>query len=441
MILHFLLSLLLRFLHVGITFLCSISGRTMEEMKYALCILSAYPLSHLYSLIKQRHLKHLISITISSIYCYICFDMLSLIHITSLAMFAYCVALYSPTKYHPEWIVFTVSMFQLSALHIYRMWNNYMLWTIEVTGVIMLTVIKVTSFTFNVVDKRKEGSQPAQPEVLEWLGYIYFFPSFLTGPTIEFEDYRDLTYNENQPNKNISSYSTLKSALLFVPLLFAQSYFDVNYLVSDEFTHRSLKFKFMFCYLVMLVIRSKYYFAWLISEANCLASGLNAEQAENVKIIKVETGQSPHQVLSSWNICTAKWLKKYVYQRLTEKHHFQRYIATFCTNLVSAFWHGFYPGYYLTFISGGIATEVAKKVRHNIRPLFTYNAVLKLLYDICCFFVTMTLITYSGLPFQLYGLKLSLLAWKNTYFIGHIILAIGLGTSIIAGKLVRVKTN
>ena len=36
---------------------------------------------------------------------------------------------------------------------------------------------------------------------------------------------------------------------------------------------------------------------------------------------------------------------------------------------MSALWHGFYPGYYLTFLSCALFQEVARLLRRHLRPL------------------------------------------------------------------------
>lgn len=49
-----------------------------------------------------------------------------------------------------------------------------------------------------------------------------------------------------------------------------------------------------------------------------------------------------------------------VYLRLTPEGKKPTLLTTICTYSVSAFWHGFYPGYYIFFLTASIYTEVAK---------------------------------------------------------------------------------
>jgi lysophospholipid acyltransferase len=55
----------------------------------------------------------------------------------------------------------------------------------------------------------------------------------------------------------------------------------------------------------------------------------------------------------------------YVYWRLPSGP-----IATYGTYFVSAFWHGFYPGYYMFFIYAALLTETARVARRVLRPYF-----------------------------------------------------------------------
>lgn len=78
---------------------------------------------------------------------------------------------------------------------------------------------------------------------------------------------------------------------------------------------------------------------------------LYRNRVTNVDIIAYETADNIKSLLDTWNMNTNKWLKNYVYLRVTppgKKPNFFSTIATFGT---SAIWHGFYPGYYRKHIS------------------------------------------------------------------------------------------
>src|SRR5947199_3013233 len=111
--------------------------------------------------------------------------------------------------------------------------------------------------------------------------------------------------------------------------------------------------------------RFKYYGVWKMAEGACILSGLGFngynkdgsirwDRVTNVSPINLETAQNSKEYLEAWNQNTNKWLKNYVYLRVTprgKKPGFRSAMATFTT---SAVWHGFYHGYYLTFVTAGL---------------------------------------------------------------------------------------
>jgi len=58
-------------------------------------------------------------------------------------------------------------------------------------------------------------------------------------------------------------------------------------------------------------------------------------------------------LLDNWNRSTTYWLRFVIYDRVH---------STVPVFFFSAFWHGFYAGYYLTFFTGGILIHSARLV-------------------------------------------------------------------------------
>ena len=113
-------------------------------------------------------------------------------------------------------------------------------------------------------------------------------------------------------------------------------------------------------------------------------------------IVKVEFAENFKMVTDKWNRKTNSWLRYYVYMRLYPREGKAPFSVTMLTYLTSAFWHvrgpanerrwrgkargvahaiviapcrdgllmlaqGFYAGYYMTFMSGAVVTEVARR--------------------------------------------------------------------------------
>ena len=109
--------------------------------------------------------------------------------------------------------------------------------------------------------------------------------------------------------------------------------------------------------------RCKYYHAWILADAVCKMSGLGYDRSKktwnlvsNVDAFAFEIGLNLKESLDFWNIGTMKWLRHVVYERSPP------HLRTGLVYMVSAFWHGFYPGYYITFFSGALFTFAATDV-------------------------------------------------------------------------------
>jgi hypothetical protein len=63
----------------------------------------------------------------------------------------------------------------------------------------------------------------------------------------------------------------------------------------------------------------------------------------NMDILGFEFAQSFRESSRAWNKGTQNWLERYVYTRTGN--------SLMATYFISAFWHGFYPGYYFFFMS------------------------------------------------------------------------------------------
>lgn len=118
-------------------------------------------------------------------------------------------------------------------------------------------------------------------------------------------------------------------------------------------------------------------------------------------------------MLDNWNIGTVLWLRRIVYERVP--HH--RTLAVF---VLSALWHGFYPGYYMAFTTCGLMVEAARKVRRTCRPHFQGSRVSSRLYDIMTCAVTIFCLTFTTVPFVALESRIGLEYWRSVYYFGHV---------------------
>ena len=73
-------------------------------------------------------------------------------------------------------------------------------------------------------------------------------------------------------------------------------------------------------------------------------------------LICLKTATSLKVLLDNWNVQTALWLRRICYERAPPK------LKMGLTYMLSAFWHGFYPGYYFCFIGAIPFTALARQV-------------------------------------------------------------------------------
>lgn len=114
---------------------------------------------------------------------------------------------------------------------------------------------------------------------------------------------------------------------------------------------------------------------------------------------------------------TNLWLKQYVYRPLIDMGVETQAICVIMTNLVSALWHGFYPGYYITFLGGGLCTIIGRFWRRTVTQYIEnryseYPTVLSI-YNNTKIFIMLIVMNLISVPFLLYSYENTLTVIKN----------------------------
>jgi len=340
-------------------------------------------------------------------------------------------------------------MAYMSGAHIYRMYTDYLGWHLDFTGPQMLLTQSLTALAYQLHDGRRlrkgekleeayleAKSMQDVPHLFDYYAFVYFFPAFLAGPSHQFKDFMHLCDGSLFPEKKCpptvlpSLYATAR-ALLFAPAFFLVAWWPVTITTQAEFGTHNIVYQLAYLWVGFAIFRCRYYFGWYLSEAAFVSSGAGYsdngkwDRVRNVKPLKVEFAENIRGITSNWNICTANWLKYYVYYRLPVS------IRTYGTYFVSAFWHGFYPGYYSFFIYAAFLTETARLARRLLRPFFIVpgskpekGTSFKVLYDVMGTVLTMTLTNFGGIGFVVLSGELTWAALKNQYFYGYILVPV-----------------
>jgi lysophospholipid acyltransferase len=300
------------------------------------------------------------------------------------------------------WIAFVGLMGHLSVNQLTRQFLNDP-GIIDITGAQMVLVMKLTAFCWNVADGRlpekdlsdfqKERAIKKLPNLLDFAGYVLFFPSLFAGPAFDYIEYKrwiETTMFElpagTDPSKKPPTRkkrkiprsgipATWKAATgIFWILAFLKlsGFYYPDLFIADKFTTYAFSRRVFMLYMLGVTTRLKYYGVWSLTEGACILSGLGYngvdpatgkvswDRLRNVNPWGVESAQNTRAYLGSWNINTNNWLRNYMYLRVTPRGKKPGFRASMATFVTSAFWHGFYPGYYLTFILASFIQTVAK---------------------------------------------------------------------------------
>lgn len=108
------------------------------------------------------------------------------------------------------------------------------------------------------------------------------------------------------------------------------------------------------------------------------------------------------------------WLKNYVYFRLYTEEEIRgspakANVSQYVTFIVSALWHGFYPSYYVGFISTALLNQLSK---YLFKSFTYYQPILDKfylfqnpLYILTRYILTTHFLNFCGIIFQLLDLK------------------------------------
>ncbi|KAF3925990.1 hypothetical protein ABW20_dc0107411 [Dactylellina cionopaga] len=203
----------------------------------------------------------------------------------------------------------------------------------------------------------------------------------------------------------------------------ASSMFSVEFALSDPFLDYGILRRIWYLYWMMLGARFKYYGIWTLTEGACILAGLGYngldenkrirwDRVNNIDAWQLETAQNSRAVLEAWNKNTNKWLRNYIYLRVTPKGKKPGFRSSMATFVTSAFWHGFYPGYYLAFVTASLVQTTAK---YGTKP-----TKYKTYYDLFGAIITQATLAYMSAPFIVLGWNDSLTLWSRVWFYLHV---------------------
>lgn len=443
--------------------LAEMTGLTIDQVNYTV----SQVVSLLMAIILRKCLhpndvsatsRHIFATTVGIVLIYFCHGK-HMIHVVASPVLCYISLMFlSPNISHK--VVLVIAVGYLSYVHLMRQIYSYGSYVLDITGPMMLITQKLTSLAFSLHDGRhrqenalnpdqKQQAIKKMPSFLEFFSYTCHFQALMTGPLVFYTDYIEFIEGKNfsktthvcitgmngvleekplkHPSPNMAVLKKLFASLTFgILLLKVTPLFPIQRVAEEEFAQRVPFFrKILYVILASSVVRFKYYHAWILADAICNASGLGFngydnqgvarwDLMSNVEVFNVETSISWRDFLIGWNKGTMLWLRRIAYERAP-------YQRTLVTYILSALWHGFYPGYYVTFLTGAMLTLSSRAIRRSIRPYFKTNSSLSFLYDVITCLSTRVIVAYVATPFVLLELEPSLYFYRHLYYFIHVI--------------------
>ncbi|XP_077990303.1 membrane-bound glycerophospholipid O-acyltransferase 2-like [Glandiceps talaboti] len=360
----------------------------------------------------------------------------------------------SPRVMHK--FVFTFAVVYMSGVHISQQMKSVNIYLMDHIGPMMVMTEKVTSLAFSLRDGltrdeselsplQKKMATKRMPTILEYYSYIFYFQALVVGPVCFYNNYIDfiegrhivpyvlktkdgkeiVVHKEPPVWKVVFGKLLFSIAMAAILLKLVPRYPLMGNVNNTEVFNSSLLYKFWYVWVSVEVAKSKYFFAWIYADAVNNASGLGFngydekgtakwDLVTNIDVKGFETATSLKVLIDCWNKQTNVWLRYVCYDRVP----FQKTLLTF---ILSSMWHGFFPGYFWTFIQGAFITAAGKRIRQNIRPYFQGSKGTRTFYDIVTWFGTHIALAYLILPFTLLKNDVIINYYSSMYFSIHII--------------------
>ncbi|KAJ2766946.1 Lysophospholipid acyltransferase, partial [Coemansia nantahalensis] len=182
-----------------------LGGVPADNVALIVGVLLSYVLAHAFQRIpcSMPAAKHLFSVVASAISYGIVQDHVDgVVHLAAGSVVAYILMRTLRGRAMPR-AVFAMAMLHLSYSHIWRQVSEIQNGRVQqdYTGAQMVFVMKITSLANCIYDGQRRdqaaltsyqrrNAVAAVPGLLEYLGYVFFFPPFAIGPSFELATYR-----------------------------------------------------------------------------------------------------------------------------------------------------------------------------------------------------------------------------------------------------------
>ncbi|XP_006000687.1 lysophospholipid acyltransferase 7 [Latimeria chalumnae] len=307
---------------------------------------------------------------------------------------------------------------------------------------------EMTSFSKSAVI----GQLSRIPNLWEILCYNYCYIGLMTGPFYRYKTYQDWLM-QAEPT-SIPSWKPLLLRLKPTPFfgaafLLVSYLFPLEYVRSDEFYTRPFLFRLFYMVPVFFVFRMRFYVAWVFAEGGCIAAAFGAypkearsrsgggptveyspthrctdgtpvlleydyETVRNIDCYNTDFCVKVKHGMRYWNMTVQWWLAQYVYKNAPVKSYV---FGSAWTMLISAYWHGIHPGYYLSFLTIPLCLAAEGAMERGLRCRL--SGAGQSAFDWVHWFLKMRAYDYMCMGFVLLTYSDTIRYWRAIYFAIH----------------------
>lgn len=173
----------------------------------------------------------------------------------------------------------------------FRAYGSYVL---DHTGPLMVMVIKLTSFAYDLDDDAKLEKQKsvktiehvAKVDFIDFLSFLLFFPGLLAGPAMTYHEYQNFMNMKmfegvNMFEDNILKERTKKTRTkilygycFMLVYLIGRKFLKLPFFYDSYFLSLPFLVKILILHINAFIERCKYYFVWTIAEASLISIGI-----------------------------------------------------------------------------------------------------------------------------------------------------------------------
>lgn len=293
-------------------------------------------------------------------------------------------------------LVSFLSFVFLVGMHAYRYFTDYHGNYNSIINVMMIQIPRNLYFYLFICNQLTAGTANGQPPLIpsfyDYFCFMFNYSGLMTSPVFSFEEHLRLINDQNEelPEKKQLILQKIGMICVAIAVYVLGMKFDgtLSLSLSKEFSERFILIRLLYFVWTGFHTRIRFYIAWLVAEIININLGFFSQESQfknylsNIDIFVLETSPSPKFRTAAWNTSIALWLRHCFYTPMNTALGFSKENAQLLTFMLSAFWHGFYPVYYvvmfLIFTSSHMEKMLFKSPYYSVYLLI----VCKLQFEI-----------------------------------------------------------